>query len=75
MLLFVGVLLHPKGNIQDNYFEFADDKFVYLMSFNPSVTDQSVALGLILTKTTYSVLLFDIKLSQFKYGRFFPLHS
>ena len=46
-----------------------------LMSFNPSVTDQSVALSFVLTKTTYSELFFDIKLSTFKYGRLFPLHS
>ena len=51
-------------------------KFVYLLIFNPSVSDQSVALSSVLTKTTtYSELLFGIKLSPFKYGRLFPLHS
>ena len=32
-----------------------------LMSFNPSVTDQSVALSFVFTKTTYGELFFDIK--------------
>ena len=36
-----------------------------LMSFNPSVTDQSLALSFVSTKTTYRELSFGIKLSPF----------
>ena len=74
-LLSVGVFLQPIGEIHGHYFEFMYDKFVYLLIFNPSVSDQSVALSSVLTKTTYSELLFGIKLSPFEYGRLFPLHS
>ena len=50
-LLFVGVFLQTIGEINGHNFEYAGDKFVFLMSFNPAVTDKSVAVGLVLTKT------------------------
>ena len=53
-----------------------DDVSVFLLSLTHlSLTNQSLLLALVLTKTTYSELLFDIKLSPFKYGRLFLLHS
>ena len=53
-----------------------DDVSVFLLSLTHlSLTNQSLLLALVLTKTTYSELLFDIKLSLFKYGRLFLLHS
>ena len=74
-MLFIGVFQQPIGEIHGHTFEFVDDISVFQLSFNRSVTDQSVALGLVLSNTTYSELSFGIKLSPFKYGRLFPLHS
>ena len=74
-VLFVGVFLQPIRRIHGHNFEFVDDISVFMLSFNPSVTDQSVLLGLALSNATYSELLFGIKLSPFKYGRLFLLHS